>query len=84
MSLEIGEKLKLEEETNGWYRGTSLSSSATKRGIFPANYVKFADTIQELEMDTDVIIMEIQKTFRSWQVELQKTLDVSNDIITDV
>jgi hypothetical protein len=76
VSLEIGEKLKLDEETNGWFRGASISSATSKKGIFPANYVKYADTIQELEMDTDILLMEIQKTFKNWQFELQKSLDV--------
>jgi hypothetical protein len=71
MTVQVGDKIKLEEETIGWYKGIIVSSN--KKGIFPgmppssapscwcntASYAKVGDNFPSLEMDTDVILMEL-------------------------
>lgn len=79
VSLEIGQKIKLEEYNgNGWLRGTPLVDgieNPSQKGIFPANFMKIGDSLNSLEMDTEVILMELQKILFESQTEMSTSIN---------
>lgn len=78
LSLEVGDRLKIEEETKGWFKGCSLVNP-TKRGIFPANYVKTGDSLDALQKTPDVTIMAAQYTAKEWVEEINQLAQVRNE-----
>eukprot|EP01133_Synstelium_polycarpum_P010994 gene10994-12806_t len=75
IALKVGDQIRVEEETDQWYRGVVLdnnssgsngAASATgaahpTRGIFPANYVLIKNT-----QDFDVVTNEMTQVIREW------------------
>lgn len=75
ISLEVGEKLKIEEEIKDWYKGSSLTFP-NKKGIFPANHVKYGDSLDSLQRTHDVAIIMAQFIAHEWVKELKQLAEV--------
>jgi hypothetical protein len=76
LSLNIGDQIQVEEETEGWYRGyliKSATSSPNKKGIFPRSYVKLLDTLNNSHLDTDVVLSQIHQSLSEWGVLLKNS-----------
>eukprot|EP00026_Physarum_polycephalum_P000320 Phypoly_transcript_00320.p1 GENE.Phypoly_transcript_00320~~Phypoly_transcript_00320.p1 ORF type:complete len:1049 (+),score=204.31 Phypoly_transcript_00320:149-3295(+) len=69
LSLNIGDQLQVEEETDGWFKGflvKSATSSPNKKGIFPKSYVKLLDSLAGCHLDTDVVLSQIHQALSEW------------------
>ncbi|PRP86041.1 hypothetical protein PROFUN_05812 [Planoprotostelium fungivorum] len=64
VSLEVGDELRIEEETEGWFKGINLTKSGKREGrihgVFPAAYVKYGDSLETLKLDQHVLLVETQ------------------------
>ncbi len=74
LSFNVGELLRVEEETQGWYRGAVVTDQGeNKTGLFPANYVKLKT---ESPVTADWAINEISQVLREWLILMKKQLKV--------
>lgn len=64
IQLEFGDKMRVSERLEGWYRGVNLSSG--EKGIFPVCNVRFKET-----EDADPVIKELHSVLREWTLLLQ-------------
>jgi hypothetical protein len=59
----------VEEECQGWYRGSLVSIN--KRGVFPASYIKL-----KADSEEDWAINEITQVLSEWLLLMKKQLRV--------
>lgn len=60
VSFAIGDKIKVQEQIKGWYKGIILSTGM--KGIFPMSYVAAVHS----SVNADPVLQEVSSTLYEW------------------